>query len=105
MTNPTMPPPPPSGAPGMPASAANGNVFGILALIFGIASVVLCCIWGGIWAGIPAIVLGIIGVKKANEGVATNKPLSFTGLGLGAAGLVLTIIVMIVGFSINVLSN
>lgn len=94
---PNMPPPPPMGAGGPEGPDKSGNVFGIIALIAGIVSIVVCCIYAGFWGGIPAIILGVIGRKKADNGQATNRSMATVGLILGIVGLVLTIALIIVG--------
>lgn len=105
MTDPTMPPPPPpggmppppppmgdpNGAYGQPQDTS-GNIFGILALIGGIVSIVLCCFAGGLWAGVPAIILGIVGKKKADAGQANNRQLANVGFILGIVGAALFVV-------------
>jgi hypothetical protein len=66
-----------------------GNIYGILALIFGIAAVVLSwCCGLGILSGIAATILGSIGMKKVRTGEADNKNLAVAGLILGIVGIV-----------------
>ena len=111
MTDYTTPPPPPPPPPGLPPMGGGDpygappqqpqNLFGWLALGFGIASIVLCCLYAGVWAGIPAIVLGYLGMQKANKGLATNKTYAIVGMALGGAGLLLLIILIIVGTNID----
>jgi hypothetical protein len=105
-----MPPPPPMGDPNDPNGAfgapqdTSGNIFGILALIAGIVSIVLCCVYAGLWAGVPAIILGVVGKKKADAGQANNKTLANVGfiLGIiGAALFVLGIILRLAGVAAN----
>lgn len=71
-------------------------MFGLIAMIAGIVSIVLCCVWAGLWAGIPAIVLGVIGMNKAKRGQATNRNVALVGIILGAVGLLLLLILLIV---------
>jgi hypothetical protein len=59
---------------GQPADTS-GNALNIIALVAGIVSIVLCCLYAGIWGGVPAIILGVLGRKKADNGQATNKTL------------------------------
>ncbi len=75
-----------------------GNIFGLLALIFGITAVVLSwCCGIGLLPGAAAIVLGILGMRKANEGKADNKTMALVGLILGIVGVVAS--VLICGFA------
>jgi hypothetical protein len=114
VTDPTMPPPPPMGDPNDPNGAfgapqdTSGNIFGILALIAGIVSIVLCCVYAGLWAGVPAIILGVVGKKKADAGQANNKTLANVGFILGIIGVAIflvQIILLISGVSANMVSD
>jgi Domain of unknown function (DUF4190) len=92
------PPPPPYGGPQEPDKS--GNVFGLISLIAGIISIVLCwCFWAGAWAGIPAIVLGAIGLRKSSEGKATNRTMALVGLILGVVGVLLLVVSAALYFS------
>ena len=61
------------------------NSLGGWALGLGIASFVCC----GIFTGIPAIIVGFLGMQAANEGRATNKGMSIAGIALGILSIVL----------------
>jgi Domain of unknown function (DUF4190) len=97
VTGPTAPPPPPPPGPGGypgdygAAPQKQQNIFGILSLVLGIVSIVVCCFYAGVWAGIPAIVLGVIGMNKAKRGQASNRGLALTGVILGAIGVVILV--------------
>ncbi|HEX2771980.1 MAG TPA: DUF4190 domain-containing protein [Micromonosporaceae bacterium] len=84
----------PAGGPGAP-----NNTLGLLALVFGIVAVPLglCCGLFGAPFGIAALVLGFLGRNKADQGQATNRSQAMTGLILGAVGIVLAIISVIIG--------
>lgn len=58
-----------------------------IALILGIASLVLVCCYGGIWLGIPAAVLGFIGMRNADRDHSR-----YGGRGMAVAGMVLGVI-------------
>ncbi|WP_444852279.1 DUF4190 domain-containing protein [Streptomyces sp. NPDC000229] len=94
-------PTPPTGAygyPGYPGYSAYGqlgwqqspaNGMGITALVLGIISVVVFCLYGlGIVLGILALIFGIIGRKKAQRGEANNHGMALAGIILGAVGIV-----------------
>lgn len=67
------------------------NGMGVAALVCGILSLLLFgCIFGPL-----AIIFGSIGIAKANRGEATNKGAAGTGLGLGIAGSVIWLIVVL----------
>ena len=64
------------------------NSLGGWALGLGVAGF-LCC---SIFTGIPAIVVGFLGMQAANEGRATNKGMSIAGIVLGILSIVLLIV-------------
>lgn len=87
------PPPPPYDAQGSGQPNTSGNIFNILSLVGGIVSIVLCWVWGGgILFAIPAIILGVMGRKKAAQGEASNGTLGMVGLILGIVGAVFAVI-------------
>ncbi len=100
-----VPPPgapvPPPGAPvpppGVPATvAATGdNSMGVLALIAGILGFTCMPFIGAVLA----IIFGRIGIKKAEQGLATNGAMARVGFWLGVISLVLSAI----GFAIIII--
>jgi len=64
------------------------NFFGTWALVLGILSFV--CL--GLFAGIPAIILGVAGRRAADEGKASNRGMATAGMVLGIIGAVLVAI-------------
>lgn len=68
-----------------------GNSLGGWSLGLGIASIFANCLYFGIFLGVPAIVLGVKGMRAADEGRATNKGLSIAGLVLGCIGSFISI--------------
>ncbi|MER5180128.1 DUF4190 domain-containing protein [Streptomyces sp. NPDC002896] len=90
------------GWPGMPVQPRNG--MGIAAMVLGILSVCLFCLYGvvSIVLGILAIIFGVLGRKLVRRGEATNSGMAITGIITGIVGIVLGIVVvglMIWGFS------
>jgi hypothetical protein len=104
--SPAYPPAGYSMPPMMPAPMAGtgqNNTLGLLSMIFGIISIpLLFCCYIGIPLAIAAIVLGILGMSKANRGEASNKGMSVAGVATGAATvailLVLIILYVAIGF-------
>ncbi|MGI5357758.1 DUF4190 domain-containing protein [Streptomyces sp. CA-252508] len=77
------------GQPGWQPAPSNG--MGIAALVLGIVSVVLFCMWGfGIVPGILALVFGVLGRKKVQRGEADNHGVALAGIILGAVGIVVS---------------
>lgn len=68
-----------------------------VALILGISSLVMICCYGGIWLGLPAVIVGWLGMKNAD-----SDPAKYGGRGMAIAGMVIGIItfLMAIGFII-----
>ncbi|MFC7931437.1 DUF4190 domain-containing protein [Streptomyces cinereoruber] len=89
------------GYPGYPGSGYGGgqpgwqqppsNGMGTAALVLGIVAVAGFCLYGlGVILGVLALIFGIIGVKKAGRGEATNRGMAVAGIVLGAIGTVVS---------------
>ncbi|MEV7340040.1 DUF4190 domain-containing protein [Streptomyces sp. NPDC093544] len=88
------------GWPGMPMAPSNG--MGTAALILGIASAALFCLWPvTVVMGILGVVFGAIGRRKASRGEATNPGQALAGIICGAVGIVLAIalVVLVIVFA------
>ncbi|MER7520200.1 DUF4190 domain-containing protein [Streptomyces sp. NPDC126499] len=82
------------GQPGWQQSPSNG--MGTAAMVLGIIAVAGFCFYGlGAILGILALIFGVIGLKKANRGEATNRGMAIAGIVLGAIG---TLVGAVVGF-------
>jgi hypothetical protein len=77
------------------------NSLGNWALGLGVAGF-LCC---SIFTGIPAIIVGFLGMQAANEGRATNKGMSIAGIALGVLSIVLLIVSYAAGLNERLLSG
>lgn len=76
-----------------PGGGGRDNVFGILALTFGIVSLpMLCCTGPAPIFGVPAVVLGIIGARRARRGTANNRSVAIWGAVCGAVSTTLAIV-------------
>lgn len=58
-----------------------------VSLALGIISVVLICCYGGIWLGLPAAIVGFLGMRNADA-----DPTRYGGRGMAIAGIVLGVI-------------
>ena len=103
-----MPPPYPMGGYSVPVmrplpmASNQGNTFGLLSMIFGIVSIpLLCCLYIGVPIGIAALVLGIIGLNKANRGEADNKGMAIAGVVCGGIGVLLGLLWIVAVFGFN----
>ncbi|MET9762138.1 DUF4190 domain-containing protein [Streptomyces sp. NPDC006372] len=83
------------GWPGMPPAPQNG--MGIAAMVLGIVSCTLFCLYGvvSLITGVLAVVFGIKGRKRAEAGVATNHGQAQAGLIMGIIGIILGIAVIV----------
>ena len=77
------------------------NSLGAWSLGLGIASF-LCC---GIVTGIPAVIVGYLGIQAANQGRATNKGMSIAGIALGVLSIVLLIVSYATGLNERLMSG
>lgn len=95
----TVPDRNPTYVPGM-FNPSRDQTLPTISLMLGIAACFLVCCAGGIWLGVPAAVLGFLGMKNAD-----NDPSRYTGRGMAIAGMVLGIITFIISLMILVLGN
>lgn len=58
-----------------------------IAFALGLASLVLVCCYGGIWLGLPAAIVGFLGLRNAD-----SDPERYGGRGLAIGGMVLGIV-------------
>jgi hypothetical protein len=80
--------------PGYPMgqNPTSANALGIVSLVLGILSIPLgCCSFFGLVLPIPAIVCGVLGIRKASQGQANNKGLAIAGLICGCVGLMISL--------------
>lgn len=73
------------GMMGFPRSA--DQTMPTIALGLGIGSLLFVCCYGGIWLGIPAAVVGFIGIRNADK-----DPARYGGRGLAIGGMVIGIV-------------
>ncbi|MER7663381.1 MULTISPECIES: DUF4190 domain-containing protein [unclassified Streptomyces] len=82
------------GQPGWQAAPANG--MGTTAMVLGILSVCLFCLYGvvAIVLGVLALIFGILGRKRVQRGEATNGGMALSGIILGSVGIVIGLVVV-----------
>ena len=76
--------PPQFGMTGMPRT--QNQTLPTISLVLGVFSLIFTCCYGGILLGIPAAIVGFIGMRNAD-----NDPAGYGGRGLAIAGMVLGI--------------
>ncbi|MBO1335981.1 DUF4190 domain-containing protein [Streptomyces sp. VRA16 Mangrove soil] len=103
-----MPPPPvgPEGPGVLPypayawaghAPGAPGNGFGVASLVLGILTAVGFLLWPpAIVTGVLAVVLGVLGRRRANRSEATNGGQALAGFICGLGGLILAVLMGVV---------
>jgi serine/threonine protein kinase len=96
-------PPPAYPTPGFlpgppnPPGQQQQNILGTLGLVFGVLGIVLSfCCYLGLPISVAGIVLGVLGMKKAADGLASNRSMALAGVVCGVAGSVLSVILFIV---------
>jgi hypothetical protein len=68
------------------------NGFGVSAIVLGVASIpTACCFGAGGIFGIAGILTGAIGVRKASQGLASNRDLAVAGLICSVLGVLFSI--------------
>lgn len=82
---------PPVGGGGMATAAL---VLGILALITSIT------VFGGVLLGLLAIIFGVIGLRRANRGLALGRGRAIAGIILGVLGILVAGVLIAIGVSI-----
>jgi hypothetical protein len=73
------------------------NTLGLLGMIFGIVGIVLAICYVGVAPGVAGIVLGLLGLKKASEGQASNRGQAIAGIVCGAAAVVIFLLIVTLG--------
>ena len=68
-------------------SQSKDQVLPTISLVLGILSFVMVCCYGGIWLGLPAAIIGFLGMKNAD-----NDPTRYGGRGLAIGGMVLGVV-------------
>jgi hypothetical protein len=78
------------------------NTLGLISMILGIIAIpAACCAFLGMIVGVGALVLGILGMRKAAAGQASNRGQALAGVICGSIGLVLSIGSAIAGAALN----
>ena len=71
-----------------------------ISLVLGLISCFMVCCAGGIWLGLPAAVLGYLGMRNADK-----DPNRYGGRGLAIAGLVIGIVTFLVSLVFLLISS
>ncbi|MBX7056243.1 MAG: DUF4190 domain-containing protein [Pyrinomonadaceae bacterium] len=58
-----------------------------ISLVLGILAFFMVCCYGGVWLGLPAAIVGFLGMKNAD-----NDPSRYSGRGLAIGGMVLGVV-------------
>lgn len=74
-----------------------------IAMILGILSLPLICCYGGLWLGLPAAVLGFLGMRNADRDPQRygGRGLAIAGMVMGAVAFLASIVVAIVAIIAN----
>lgn len=92
-----MPYPSPTGY--RPPPPRPGGTFGVLSMILGIISIPLACCYIGAPLAITAVVMGVVGLRKASEGAAENRGQAIAGIVCGGLGIALVLLTLLLGLA------
>ncbi len=92
----------------MPASetqparpVVGGGGMATAALVLGILALVTCwTVIGGVLLGLLAVIFGIVGLRRANRGLALGRGRAIAGIILGLLGIVVAGLLIAVGVSL-----
>jgi uncharacterized protein DUF4190 len=89
---------PPSGQPVQPARPISGGGMATAALVFGILALITSwTVVGGVLLGLLAIIFGIVGVRRANRGLALGRGRAIAGIILGVLSIAIAVAVIAAG--------
>ncbi len=89
---------PPSGQQGQPARPVGGSGLATAALVLGILALISSwTVIGGILLGLPAVILGFLGLGKARRGLATGRGRAIAGIILGLLSIAIAGLVIALG--------
>jgi hypothetical protein len=93
--------PPWGSAPAAHGAPAPRNGLGTAALVLGILAVATSItVVGGVVLGVLAVVLGVIGRRRAGRREADNGGIALAGIVLGAVALLLSIVLVVAGIAL-----
>ncbi|MFD8675914.1 DUF4190 domain-containing protein [Streptomyces seoulensis] len=89
-------PQPPAYGWGAPMGPVPQNNAGTAALVLGILSIVLFCLYGvaSLILGVIAVILGVQGRRRADRGEATNRGQAQAGFVLGIIGIIVGVVTL-----------
>lgn len=70
-----------------------------VALVLGILSVPLICCYGGLWLGLPAAILGFLGMRNADSDRSR-----YGGRGMAIAGMVLGVVTFLISLVVAIIA-
>jgi hypothetical protein len=79
--------------------AGGSRTLGVLALLLGIAGILLSCFFAGFYLGIPAVIVGVACVRLAASGRASGRGMALAGIVVGSIALLVSIVVLIAGIA------
>lgn len=80
---------------------AGGGGMATAALVLGILALITCwTVIGGVLLGLLAVIFGIVGLRRANRGLAFGRGRAIAGIILGVLGIVVAGLLIAVGVSL-----
>ena len=84
-----------------PARPVSGGGMATAALVLGILALVTCwTVVGGVLLGLLAIIFGVVGLRRANRGLALGRGRAISGIILGVLGILVAGLLIAVGVSL-----
>lgn len=71
--------------------SASDQTLPTVSLVLGILSLVFVCCYGGLWLGLPAAIVGFLGMRNSER-----DPTRYGGRGLAIAGMILGMITFVI---------
>ena len=83
--------------------AAKDQTLPTIALILGICSLLLICCYGGIWLGLPAAIVGFLGMRNADgdSGRYGGRGLAIGGMVLGTVSFLISLVIAVAAILAN----
>lgn len=100
MTDSTYGAMPPTGQPAQPVRPVGGGGMATTALVLGILALVTSItVFGGVLLGLLAVIFGVIGLRRANRGLALGRGRAIAGIILGVLGILVAAALVAIGVS------
>ena len=92
---------PPQAQPAQPVRPVSGGGMATAALVLGILALITSfTVIGGLLLGLLAVIFGVIGLRRARQGLALGRGRAIAGIVLGVLGILLAGVLIAAGVSL-----